>query len=137
MTPGPDFPERGEEGVGYSDPPTRAAVTQVSAILAGPVLYLLALSVKYGTVYAACRAGSATRLHVFAALFLLAVVAVAVVCHRAWRRFERPSHPDPMTEGAPDRRRVATLIALMLSVLFALGVVFLWLPVFALDPCRT
>ena len=137
MTPGPDYPELGEEGVGYSEPPTRAAVAQVAAVLAGPVLYLLALAVKYGAVHAACRAGSTTRLHVFAALFFLAVVAVAVVCHRAWRRFEQPGHPDPMMEGAPNRRRVTMLIALMLSVLFALGVVFLWLPVFAFDPCRT
>jgi hypothetical protein len=137
MTSGPDFPERGEEGVGYSAPPGRAAVAQLSAMLAGPVLYLLALSVKYGAVHAACRAGSTTRLHVVAALFLLAVVAVAIVCHRAWRRFERPGPADPMAEGAPDRHRVTMLIALMLSVLFALGVVLLWLPVFALDPCRT
>ncbi len=137
MPSGPDFPERGEEGVGYSTRPTRAAVSQVSAVLAGPVLYLLALSVKYGAVHAACRAGSTIRLHIFAALFLVAVVAVAVVCHRAWRRLERPGHPDPMEEGAPDRRRVTLLIALMLSVLVALGVVLLWIPVFAFDPCRT
>ena len=137
MTPGPNFPERGEEGVGYSTRPTSAAVAQLSAILAGPVLYLLALSVKYGAVHAACRAGSAVRLHVLAAVFLAAVLAVVFVCHRARRRFERPGHSDPAADGAPDRRRVTVLIALMLSVLFALGVVLLWIPVFALDPCRT
>lgn len=137
MAVGRDYPERGEEGVGYSHTPTRASVAQIAAILTGPTLFLLALSVKYGAVYAACRAGSALRLHVFAALFLVGVVAVAAVCHRAWHRREHPPREAPAADGAPDRKRVVVLVGLMLSVLFAVGVVFLWLPVFFLDPCRT
>lgn len=137
MSPGPNFPERGEEGVGYADPPQRAAVAQVSAILAGPVLFLLALTVKYLAVYAACRAASSARLHVFAALFLVGVLLVAFVCHRAWRRYEHPAGDAAAADGGPDRRRTVMLVALMLSVLFALGVVYLWIPVFFLDPCRT
>jgi hypothetical protein len=112
-------------------------VSQVAAILAGPVLFLCAIALKYGAVYAACRAASAVRLHVFAALFLAGVLAVLLVCHRAWRREDRRTHPDPEAEGAPERRRSVVLIGLMLSGLFAIGVVLLWLPVFFLDPCRT
>ena len=137
MSVGPNFPERGEEGVGYSERPRRAAVAQVSAMLAGPVLFLLAISVKYAAVPAACRDGSAARLHVAGALLLAAVAALAFVCHRAWRRSEDAGRADPMADGAPERRRVVVLVGLMLSMLFAVGVVLLWLPVFLLDPCRT
>ena len=136
--PGENRPEAVEEGVvGYSHYPERGAVAQVSAILAGPVLYLCAHAAKYASVYAACKAGSALRLHLLAVLFLLGVVAVAVVCHRAWRSASRDDPAFRMAAGTPERRRTVILIGLMLSALSALGVVLLWAPVFALDPCRT
>jgi hypothetical protein len=137
MTPETHLPERDAEGVGYSERPPRATVAQVSAMLAGPVLFLCALAAKYGMVNAACRAGSAVRLHAAGVLFLVAVVLVAVVCHRAWRRAERAPHQDPRAHGAPERRSTAVLLGLMLSGLAALGVVLLWMPVFVLDPCRS
>jgi hypothetical protein len=137
MTHEAHVPERDAEGVGYSERPPRATVAQVAAMLAGPVLFLCALTAKYGAVHAACRAASTARLHLFGVLFLLAVGLVALVCHRAWRRAEREPHPDPRAHGAPERGSTAVLLGLMLSVLAALGVVLLWMPVFVLDPCRS
>lgn len=130
-------PEHDEEGVGYSERPRRDMVSHLSAILAGPVLFLCALAAKYGAVHAACRADSTLRLHLFAALFLVGVVLVGGVCHRAWRRAARDPRPDPRGHGAPERGRTAVLLGLLLSVLAALGVVLLWMPVFVLDPCRS
>jgi hypothetical protein len=137
MPPEIHIPERDDEGIGYSEGPRRASVAQVTALLAGPLLFLLALSVKFASVHAACRAASTLRLHLFAALFLVAVVAVAVACHRGWRLDEREGAAARVAEGALERRRVVLLVGLMLSLLSALGVVFLWLPVLLLDPCRT
>ena len=137
MTHEVHVPERDAEGVGYSERPPGATVAQVAAILAGPVLFVCALTATYAAVNAACRAASTVRLHVFGVLFLVAVALVVLVCHRAWRRTGREARPDPRADGAPERRSTAVLLGLMLSLLAALGVVLLWMPVFVLDPCRS
>jgi hypothetical protein len=137
MTHEVHVPERDAEGVGYSERPPRETVAQVAAILAGPALFLCAMTAKYAAVHAACRAASTVRLHVFGVLFLVGVALVVFVCHRAWRRSVRETHPDPRVHGAPERRSTAVLLGLLLSLLAALGVVLLWMPVFILDPCRS
>ena len=48
MTHETRIPERDPEGVGYSAYPPRAAVAQVTAILAGPTLFLCALAARGG-----------------------------------------------------------------------------------------
>jgi uncharacterized membrane protein YidH (DUF202 family) len=103
------------------------------ALLAGPLLALVFQALAYADVPWACNGGSATALHVLAAIFVVVTIAVLVDAFAMWRRSGRGAETDRAT--AADRSRFLALTGMLVSGASLLLVIAMWVPVFVFDPC--
>jgi hypothetical protein len=111
---------------------------EIRALWAGllfpPIAFLLDLETAYALVPTACSARNVLPVHlVHLGCFLLAVFGGLI----AWRWWRLTGATWPGEEGGPlARSRFMAGLGMLLSGLFALLIIAMWIPSFVLDPCQ-
>jgi len=126
-------PRDPERRIGYAERPGRATVVPWGLALAAPAAFLVALAVRYLFSPAACGAAWARiALEAAGALGVLAAAAPGVL---SWRRIAALGIP--RTEAVDPQGSTQLLLALgvLLSAVFTLAALALWIPSWILHPC--
>jgi hypothetical protein len=101
----------------------------------GPGLAFLAdLEVSYLMVNPLCPGGSPVVLHAIAAATLVLSIISGVFARRAWS--STPPDAEHIVDPLVRRRRFFGMVGTAVSALFAIGALFLWLPIFFHNPCQ-
>ena len=104
-----------------------------TAVLSGPVVFLLNLQINYVMVDWACNTGNEWALHVVHLVSLAAVAAGTLLGATLWRRVGR-TWPDP--DGSSDSRaRLLAALGTLGGVTFAVSIVAQWITVMVLGAC--
>jgi len=105
-----------------------------AGLLLAPTAALLVVTAGYALVGPACAGGTLLPLHLVHLGGLLLALAAAGAAGLAWRE-AGPGWPgdEPGRSGA---LRFLAATGALVSLLFALVMVALWLPVFVLSPCQ-
>ncbi len=105
-----------------------------TGLLLAPVAFLGSLEFGYLLVHRSCLGDSLLPVHAVHAAFLLLALAGSFVAWRSWRAdgVERQSSAD----GQVARHRFLAGLGVMMSALFVLSLIALWIPSFALHPCQ-
>jgi hypothetical protein len=103
-------------------------------LLLAPIAFLIDLEVAYALVPPACSSRNTTPLHlVHLACFLLTLYGLFT----AWRSWKLTGPTWPGEQGDPlARSRFLAATGLLVSAMFALVIVAMWIPSFLLDPCQ-
>lgn len=103
-------------------------------LLLAPIAFLIDLEVAYALVPPACSSRNALPVHlVHLACLLLALYGLST----AWRSWKLTGATWPGQQGDPlSRSRFMAAIGLLVSAMFALVIVAIWIPSFILDPCQ-
>jgi hypothetical protein len=103
-------------------------------LLLPPIAFLIDLETAYALVPTACASRNELPVHlVHFACLLLAVLGGFT----AWRWWKLGGATWPGEEGGPvARSRFMAGVGLLVSALFALVIVAMWIPSFVLDPCQ-
>ncbi|HEX8651010.1 MAG TPA: hypothetical protein VF708_09210 [Pyrinomonadaceae bacterium] len=105
-----------------------------AGVLVAPLAFLLNLQVNYTLTQKLCPGGRSLVLHIMALCFLLLAAGGGLIAWRNWTRAGR-GWPDESEDNTVRNRFLAT-IGLMISFLFSLVIIALWIPQFIFDPCQ-
>jgi hypothetical protein len=117
-------------------PREQAPVSDVAlwtAVLVGPLVFLLNLQVNYVMLDWACARGNAWALHIVHAISVVVAVASALVSRSFWQR-AGGSWPDS-EGGSAARTRLLGALGTLGGGLFALSIGAQWLTVIILGAC--
>jgi hypothetical protein len=115
-------------------PDGRAIRNLFIGLLVPPIAFLIDLEVAYALVPTACSTRNPLLVHLVHLACLLLVVFAWVT---AWRCWKATGSTWPAEEGGPlGRSRLLAGIGVLMSALFALVILAMWLPSFILDPCQ-
>lgn len=106
-----------------------------AGVLAGPVAFLLLLTVNYVYVEWACARSRWWPMHVAAALALAVTVLALLLSWRNWVAAGRvwPTDDEP---GSASRARFLAALGVLTSGGFVLVMIAQWIPVMILGPCQ-
>lgn len=104
-----------------------------TAVLVGPIVFLLNLQVNYVMLDWACASGNEWALHVAHAVAVAVAAAGALVSRSFWQR-AGGSSPDS-AGGSAARTRLLGAVGVLSGVLFALSVATQWLTVMIQGTC--
>lgn len=106
------------------------------ALIVAPALALSCQSAMFALVTPACSVQTRLAIHVVAAAFLAATLALALWARRDWRLQRRASGgEDERTQGRAETRRVLAASATAVAALSSLLVLMMWFAAWALSPC--
>ena len=120
-----------------SAPREQAPVSDVAlwtAVLLGPVIFLINLQVSYVMVDWACARGTEWALHIVHAVSVAIAMGSALVSRSFWRR-AGGSWPDT-DGGSAARTRLLGAVGTLGGALFALSIGAQWLTVMILGVCE-
>jgi hypothetical protein len=115
-------------------PDARSIRALWTGVLLAPIAFLIDLEVAYALVPTACSARNRLPVHlVHFACFLLALFGGLV----AWGCWKATGSTWPGEEDGPmGRSKFMAGTGMLLSMLFVLVIVAMWIPSFILDPCQ-
>ena len=103
-------------------------------VLVPPIVFLIDLEVAYALVPTACSARNRLPVHLVHLACLLVVLFSWVIARRCWKA---TGAIWPAEEGGPlGRSRFMAGVGVLMSALFALVILAMWIPSFILDPCQ-
>jgi hypothetical protein len=103
-------------------------------LLVPPIVFLIDLEVAYALVPTACSARNRLPVHLVHLACLLLVLFSWVTARRCWKA---TGATWPADEGGPlGRSRFMAGVGVLMSALFALVILAMWIPSFILDPCQ-
>jgi hypothetical protein len=103
-------------------------------ILVPPIAFLIDLEVAYALVPTACSTRNRLLIHL---VHLACLLLVLFAWGTAWRCWKAAGASWPAEEGGPlGRSRLLAGLGVLMSALFALVILAMWLPSFILDPCQ-
>lgn len=103
-------------------------------VLVPPIVFLIDLEVAYALVPTACSMQTRLVIHLVHFACLLLVLFGWVT---AWRCWKATGSAWPAEEGGPlGSSRLLAGTGVLMSALFALVILAMWLPSFILDPCQ-
>jgi hypothetical protein len=105
-----------------------------TGLLLPPIAFLLDLEVAYALVPTACSSRNELPVHLAHLVCLLLAVFGGLTALRWWRL--RGATWPGEEGGSLGRSRFMAGLGLLLSALFILLIVAMWLPSFILDPCQ-
>jgi hypothetical protein len=105
-----------------------------AGLLLPPIAFLLDLETAYALVPTACSSRNELPIHLAHILCLLLTLFGGLTAWRWWRL--RGATWPGEEGGALARSRFMAGLGLLLSGLFALLIVAMWIPSFVLDPCQ-
>jgi hypothetical protein len=115
-------------------PDGRAIRNLFIGLLVPPIAFLIDLEAAYALVPTACSTRNPLLVHLVHLACLLLVVFAWVT---AWRCWKATGSTWPAEEGGPlGRSRLLAGIGVLMSALFTLVILAMWLPSFILDPCQ-
>jgi hypothetical protein len=104
-----------------------------TAVLTGPIAFLVNLQVNYMLVDWSCGTGNDWALHVTHAVALVVTLAAAWLGRTLWTQLGG-TQPDS-AGGSAARSRLLAVLGTLGSVLFAVSVVAQWITVMVLGAC--
>jgi cytochrome c biogenesis factor len=105
-----------------------------AGLLLPPIAFLINLEAAYALVPAACSSRNQLPMHLVHIACLLLALAGGLT---AWRWWKLEGATWPGEEGDPvARSRFMAGLGVLLSALFILVIVAMWIPSFLLDPCQ-
>jgi hypothetical protein len=104
------------------------------SLLLAPIAFLIDLEVAYALVPPACSSRNLLPVHLaHLACFLLTLYGLFT----AWRSWRLAGATWPGEQGDQlARSRFMAATGLLVSAMFALVIVAMWIPTFVLDPCQ-
>ena len=105
-----------------------------TGVLLAPIAFLIDLEVAYALVPTACSGRNQLPVHLSHVVCLALALFGGLTALRSWRT---TGSTWPGEEGGPvARSRFMAGLGLLMSSLFALVIVAMWVPSFLLDPCQ-
>jgi hypothetical protein len=105
-----------------------------TGVLLPPIVLLIDLEVAYALVPAACARRNSLPVHLSHLISLALVLFAGITALRCWRVL---GSTWPAEDGSTvARNRFLAGLGLLLSALFGLMIVAMWIPSFMLDPCQ-
>jgi hypothetical protein len=115
-------------------PDARALRALWTGLLLAPVAFLIDLEVAYALVPTACSTRTRLPVHLVHVTCLLLALFGALTAWRCWRA---TGAAWPGEAGGPlARSRFMAGVGMLVSGLFALVIIAMWIPSFLLDPCQ-
>ncbi|MDP9369755.1 MAG: hypothetical protein M3Q03_16045, partial [Chloroflexota bacterium] len=103
-------------------------------VLGAPVAWSLHLLVSYTLVSPVCFDGGIIALHLISLALAAVALAAGLVTLREWRRTRGRGQVD--IHGTGSRRGFMALFGVLASVVFFVGLLMAWVPIFVVDPCE-
>ena len=111
-----------------------AVVELWAGVLTGPIATLMLEESNYALVLWACSAQKSWPLHLLSVVALLLTLLAGTLACRNWRRLGRNGDEDG--PGPVPRSRFMAAVGMLISLLSALVILAMWIPVFIYGPCQ-
>ncbi len=103
-------------------------------VLGAPLAWSLHLLVSYTLVPPICWDGGIIALHLISLALAAVALAAGLIAWREWRQTRASGQED--IHGTGSRPGFMALFGVFASVIFFVGILLIWAPIFVVNPCE-